>query len=164
MLDKLIVGARVIDGSADPKKISSVGIKDGKILVDPATKEAKEVIDATGKVLCPGFIDAHSHGDRMIATEDGTAGTKGTVLDAVREAGIRPDAVCACGPMPMLKGIAALAKANNVPLCEVSLEERMACGVGACLGCACKVKRNDEEYFLHVCKNGPVFNAEEVVW
>lgn len=71
MLDKLIVGARVIDGSADVKRISAVGIKDGKILVDPADKEAKEVIDATGKVLCPGFIDAHSHGDRPICTEDG---------------------------------------------------------------------------------------------
>ena len=48
--------------------------------------------------------------------------------------------------------------------CFVSLEQRMACGVGACLGCACRTKRNDEEYFAHVCKDGPVFRAEEVIW
>ncbi len=71
MLDKLIIGAKVIDGSAEPKEIKSVGVRDGKIVVDPKENTAKEVIDATGKVLCPGFIDPHSHGDRLIATEDG---------------------------------------------------------------------------------------------
>lgn len=71
MLDKLIVGARVIDGSGEPKKIETVGILNGKLVVDPKEREAREVIDAKGKVLCPGFIDAHSHGDRLIATEDG---------------------------------------------------------------------------------------------
>ncbi len=104
--------------------------------------------------------------ETILCTDDGTMGIHGFVtqpLEEILQAG-GVDAICACGPMPMLKGIAALAKTYNVPLCEVSLEERMACGVGACLGCACKTKRNDEEYFAHVCKNGPVFNAEEVVW
>ena len=64
----------------------------------------------------------------------------------------------------MLKNISALCKKKVVGLCEISLEERMACGIGACLGCACRTKRNDEEYFAHVCKDGPVFNAEEVIW
>ena len=73
------------------------------------------------------------------------------------------DAVYACGPMPMLKGIAAICKEKGI-FCQISLEERMACGIGACLGCACRTKRNDEEYFAHVCKDGPVFNAEEVLW
>ena len=104
--------------------------------------------------------------ETILCTDDGTMGVHGFVTQPLEEClkngGV--DAIFACGPMPMLKGIAALAAQYNVPLCEVSLEERMACGVGACLGCACKVKRNDEEYFLHVCKNGPVFNAEEVVW
>ncbi len=107
-----------------------------------------------------------SGAETILCTDDGTQGVHGFVTqpleDILKAGGV--DAVYACGPMPMLKGIAALAKQYAVPLCEVSLEERMACGVGACLGCACKVKRNDEEYFLHVCKNGPVFNAEEVVW
>lgn len=104
--------------------------------------------------------------ETILCTDDGTMGVHGFVTQplegCLKNGGV--DAIYACGPMPMLKGIAALAAQYNVPLCEVSLEERMACGVGACLGCACKVKRNDEEYFLHVCKNGPVFNAEEVVW
>ncbi len=104
--------------------------------------------------------------ETVLCTDDGTMGVHGFVTQPLEEilknGGV--DAIYACGPMPMLKGIAALAKQYNVPLCEVSLEERMACGVGACLGCACKTKKNDEEYFAHVCKNGPVFNAEEVVW
>ncbi len=104
--------------------------------------------------------------ETILCTDDGTMGVHGFVTQPLEEIlkNGGTDAIFACGPMPMLKGIAALAKQYNVPLCEVSLEERMACGVGACLGCACKIKRNDEEYFLHVCKNGPVFNAEEVVW
>ncbi len=104
--------------------------------------------------------------ETILCTDDGTAGIHGFVTQPfealLKHGGV--DAVYACGPMPMLKGIAALSRTYGVPMCEVSLEERMACGVGACLGCACKIKRNDEEYFLHVCKNGPVFNAEEVVW
>lgn len=63
----------------------------------------------------------------------------------------------------MLKNVAAIAQENGI-FCEISLEERMACGIGACLGCACKTVKNDEEYFAHVCKEGPVFNAEEVIW
>lgn len=69
--------------------------------------------------------------------------------------------VCACGPNGMLKGVVSLAKEFKVP-CEVSLEERMGCGVGACLVCACKSVKDGEEYYARVCKDGPVFKAEEV--
>lgn len=102
----------------------------------------------------------------ILCTDDGSMGVHGLVTQPLEEilTGSEIDAVYACGPMPMLKGAAKLTKEYGVKLCEISLEERMACGIGACLGCACKVKRNDEEYFAHVCKNGPVFNAEEVVW
>lgn len=72
MLDKKIVNGILIDGSGAPRRAGTVGVKDGKIILDPpADAPAKEVIDATGKIVCPGFIDAHSHGDRMIGTEDG---------------------------------------------------------------------------------------------
>jgi len=72
--------------------------------------------------------------------------------------------VCACGPMVMLRGVAEIARQAGVP-CQISLEERMACGVGACLGCAVLVNREDgTQGYKHVCKNGPVFNAEEVVF
>jgi len=101
----------------------------------------------------------------ILCTDDGTLGIHGFVTqpfsELVKESSI--DAVYACGPMPMLKGIAGICKENGI-FCEISLEERMACGIGACLGCACRTVRNDEEYFAHVCKDGPVFNAEEVLW
>ena len=103
--------------------------------------------------------------DTVLCTDDGSAGYHGFVTDPLAKelenGGI--GMVYACGPMPMLKRIAAMCAEKNVP-CEISLEERMACGIGACLGCACRTKRNDEEYFAHVCKDGPVFNAEEVLW
>ena len=69
-------------------------------------------------------------------------------------------AVLACGPKLMLKAVAAAAAEFKVP-CQVSMEERMGCGVGACLVCACKTK---DGHYKHACKDGPVFRAEEVDW
>ena len=72
--------------------------------------------------------------------------------------------IYACGPNVMLEGIAKIANEKNIE-CEVSLEERMACGVGACLGCACKTKSHDgTSSHAHVCKDGPVFNSKEVIF
>ena len=92
-------------------------------------------------------------------------GRNGFVTEPLKELLDRDsaDAVYACGPMPMLKNIAAIANERNV-YCEVSLEERMGCGIGACLVCACKTMKDGEEHFAHVCKNGPVFDAKEVIW
>lgn len=103
--------------------------------------------------------------ETMLCTDDGSAGIHGFVTQPLKELAEKGgiDAVYACGPMPMLKGVAAICKENGI-FCQISLEERMACGIGACLGCACRTVRNDEEYFAHVCKDGPVFNAEEVLW
>ena len=111
--------------------------------------------------------DFEQYGTQPICcTEDGSAGAvKGFVtapLEQLLSEGV--DAVYACGPMPMLKAVAALCMRTHT-FCEVSLEERMACGVGACLGCACQIKDADGEVqFRHVCKDGPVFKAEEVQW
>ena len=99
-----------------------------------------------------------------IATEDGSAGTRGNVLDAVRENGIQADALCACGPLPMLRAIKRYAAENTIPA-FLSLEERMACGVGVCLGCVAKTTRTDEHSKVHnarVCVEGPVFSADDV--
>ncbi len=103
--------------------------------------------------------------ETVLCTDDGSAGIHGFVTQPLKELAVEGgiDAVYACGPMPMLKGIAAICAENGI-YCEISLEERMACGIGACLGCACRTKRNDEEYFAHVCKDGPVFRAEEMIW
>ena len=99
----------------------------------------------------------------VLATDDGTAGQKGFVTDVLRERIGEVDEVCACGPTPMLRAIAQVCREFGKP-CQISLEERMACGIGACLVCAVKVRKDGEEIMQHVCKNGPVFNAEEVVF
>lgn len=102
---------------------------------------------------------------RLIETTDnGSYGIHGFVTAPLEEVIDEADMVCACGPVPMLRNIAKIAKSHNKK-CYVSLEQRMACGVGACLGCAVGIKREDGSMtYKHVCKDGPVFNAEEVVW
>lgn len=95
-----------------------------------------------------------------LTTDDGTAGIHGFVTDVLKEHLDEIDEVCACGPIPMLKAIAQVCQ-GKVP-CQISLEERMGCGIGACLVCACKTKIKGEEGYTHVCKDGPVYNAEEV--
>lgn len=98
-----------------------------------------------------------------ICTDDGTLGRHGFVDGQVREILEKDNnftAVLACGPKPMLKSIARVAAEFSVP-CQVSMEERMGCGVGACLVCATPMK---DGTMKHVCKDGPVFNAEEVDW
>ncbi len=98
-----------------------------------------------------------------LCTDDGSVGAKGFVHQQVEEI-LRKDnaftAVLACGPKPMLRGVAEVAARYGVP-CQVSMEERMACGVGACLGCATPMADGSMK---HVCKDGPVFDASEVDW
>lgn len=96
-----------------------------------------------------------------IATDDGSYGYHGLVTDLIREE--KPDIIYACGPAPMLRAVCAFAEEKGIP-CEISLEERMACGIGACLGCACRLKDEEgKEYMGHVCKDGPVFDYKKVV-
>ncbi len=99
----------------------------------------------------------------VLCTDDGSAGVHGFVTTALEEhlQSEKPDIIYACGPMVMLKAVAGIAEKYGVR-CEVSLEQRMACGVGACLGCAAKIERDGKEIFAHVCKDGPVFDAKEV--
>lgn len=96
-----------------------------------------------------------------ICSDDGSAGEHATVDVPLRRELERGgfDRVLACGPRPMLRAVAAVCTGLGVP-CQVSLEERMACGVGACLGCACMTARG----VMRVCRDGPVFDAGEVVW
>lgn len=104
------------------------------------------------------------YGQVYAATEDGSAGTRGNVIDAVQENGLTADLIFACGPTPMLKGIKEYAKTHGIKA-QLSLEERMACGIGACLACVCKSKERDHHTNVHnkrICKDGPVFYAEEI--
>lgn len=94
----------------------------------------------------------------VLCTDDGSAGIHGLVTSCLPQ---QCDAIFACGPTPMLKAVARAAAERNIP-CQLSLEERMACGIGACLGCAVRLKDEDGWKFGHVCKDGPVFDSQIV--
>lgn len=97
----------------------------------------------------------------IIYTEDGSLDKKGLASDGLKWAlkKERPNYVYACGPLAMLKAISHIAKSENIPL-EVCLESQMACGIGACLGCAIQGKSG----LLKVCQQGPVFRAQDIIW
>lgn len=108
--------------------------------------------------------DFESYGNVYISTEDGSVGTKGNVIDAIKENRIEGDIIFSCGPTPMLRGVKAYAMEHGIKA-QLSMEERMACGIGACLACVCKTK--DKDHHTHVnntriCKEGPVFDAEDI--
>lgn len=118
------------------------------------------------------FLDEEfeKYGDVVIATDDGSSGFHGNVVQAAESLGILKDkasgetCIFACGPGPMLKGVKAAGEKNGVPA-QISMEERMACGVGACLGCVVKTTEVDEHSQVknkRVCKDGPVFWANEI--
>ena len=103
-------------------------------------------------------------GDVVISTEDGSFGTKGNVIDAIKEQGVEGSIIYACGPTPMRRGIKAYAEEMGIEA-QISMEERMACGIGACLGCICKTKEKDAHSNVNnkrICKDGPVFLSTEV--
>lgn len=108
--------------------------------------------------------DLKRYGKLFIATEDGSVGSKGNVMNAIEENGLKGEIIFACGPMPMLRAIKKFAEDNEMEA-YISLEERMACGVGACLGCVCKTVHKDAHSQVHnarICTDGPVFDAKEV--
>ena len=142
----------------------------GGIGIPPMLELAKN-LDCE-KTIVVGYRDAQtflsdelsSYGDVVIATEDGSVGTKGNLLDAIRENQVTGDVIYACGPTPMLRALKTYAAEKHIE-CQISLEEKMACGIGACLACVCKSKEKDSHTNVHnkrICKDGPVFYAEEV--
>lgn len=99
------------------------------------------------------------YGDVYTTTEDGSHGEKGFVTQHSVLNAVKFDQIYTCGPKPMMMAVAKYAKANDIN-CEVSLENKMACGVGACLCCV----ENTQEGHLCVCKEGPVFNINKLLW
>ena len=92
----------------------------------------------------------------IIATADGSVGIKGFVTNAIAESGVDADYFYSCGPLPMLKALCQSLEIDG----EVSLEERMGCGFGICMGCSIQTTKGAKR----VCKEGPVFKKEEVIW
>ena len=94
--------------------------------------------------------------DVYVSTADGSVGTKGFVTDAIRENGVEFDFFYSCGPLPMLKALCDCTEVSG----ELSFEERMGCGFGACMGCSCKTLAGNKR----ICKDGPVMKREEIIW
>lgn len=141
----------------------------GGIGIPPMLELAKEL--SCEKQIVLGYRDElflneelARYGKVYISTEDGSVGTKGNVIDAIKENKLEADIIFACGPTPMLKGIKAYSLEHGIEA-QLSFEERMACGIGACLACVCKSKEVDSHTNVHnkrICKEGPVFYAKEV--
>ena len=171
------------------EKSETIALVGGGLGVPPMLGLAEEIrgrMDASGKLIAIlGFMEKPFLTERFgafcdevwIATDTGSAGFRGNVLDLIRERGISADYYLACGPKPMLRALTEYCGQKRVPL-QLSLEERMGCGYGACVGCVCKTrpveskpeKQEDPENdnggirLKKVCKDGPVFFGNEVVW
>lgn len=151
---------------AKGKRVMLMG---GGIGIPPMLETAKAIQGE--KIIVSGYRDElflteelNAAGQLYLATEDGSAGTKGNVLDAVKANRLEADLIFACGPTPMLRAIKAYALDKGIP-CWVSMEEKMACGIGACLACVCKSTEVDGHSQVHnkrICKDGPVFLSTEV--
>ena len=149
------------------KKVILIG---GGIGIPPMLELAKQL--SCEKQIVLGYRDItfledefEAYGKVFISTEDGSKGMKGNVIDAIKAQGLEADMIFACGPTPMLRGVQLYAKEHGIKA-QLSMEERMACGVGACLGCVCKTKEVDHHSNVNnkrICKDGPVFDADEVV-
>ena len=157
-------------GNGFPRKEKKAFLIGGGIGIPPMLQLAKEL--RCEKQIILGYRDDslflidefREEGKLYIATEDGSYGTEGNVLDAIRENGLDAEIIYACGPTPMLRAIKDYAIEYGIE-CWLSLEERMACGIGACLACVCKSKEKDSHTNVNnkrICKEGPVFRAEEV--
>jgi len=167
----------VLGNGYDIEELKKIAASNGVLLlgggigVPPMLELAKELNAAGVKVTSVmGYRDDKTflldefkkYSDTYVASEDGSVGTKGNVLDAVKENAIAFDCICSCGPLPMLRAIKEFS--GDKPA-FISLEERMACGVGACLGCVVKTKAVDHHSHVNnarICTDGPVFAASEV--
>ena len=157
-------------GNGFPVEGENVFLIGGGIGIPPMLELAKNL--NCEKQIILGYRDEalflrdefEAYGEVFVATEDGSVETKGNVLDVIREKGLTADVMYACGPTPMLRALKQYAKENHIR-CYLSLEEKMACGIGACLACVCQTKDIDAHSSVHnkrICKDGPVFLAEEV--
>ena len=153
-------------GTGFPVENKDVVLIGGGVGVPPLVETAKQYIRNGNKVTAVLGFNTDKDAilveklkdigaEVVVATMDGSLGTKGTVMDAIKENGIDVSFVLACGPLPMLKAVASTYTDGYI-----SLESRMACGMGACMGCVVKDEKGEAK---RVCKDGPVFEIGKVV-
>jgi len=160
----------------DNQKILLVagGIGIAPLLFLSKTVETGDIEFMTGFTSADEIIDPHKICDvktrLSLATDDGTKGHAGFVTELLEEylkqqdTGIGSVCVFTCGPLPMMKRVAALALESGIS-CQVSLEAFMACGLGACQGCAVRAFSSEgKTLYHHVCKDGPVFPVQAIDW
>lgn len=142
----------------------------GGVGTPPLVELAKELVGE--KIIYLGFRstpylveELKKYAEVFVATDDGSVGFKGTVTELMNNTNAHGNQIYACGPKPMLKAVKTWAVEHNIPA-QLSLEERMGCGFGACVGCVTKIKADNEEGYTYkkVCKDGPVFDAGEVLF
>ncbi|MBE6009503.1 MAG: dihydroorotate dehydrogenase electron transfer subunit [Lachnospiraceae bacterium] len=157
-------------GNGFPMEGQNVFLIGGGIGIPPMLELAKRFPGDVQIVL--GYADKNlflaeelgEYGPVYVSTDDGSRGTSGNVIDAMRANDLKADVIYACGPKPMLRSLKEYAMRHEMT-CWLSMEERMACGVGACLGCVCETTETDAHSNVknkRVCKDGPVFRAEEI--
>lgn len=161
------------NGYPELKKGETVTVVGGGIGIPPMLYLARKLYENGNEVnIVLGYRDAglflneafESYGKVYIATDDGSVGYHGNVVGLIEAEKLPVSTVCACGPMPMLKGLSAYTEANGGKA-YISLEERMACGIGACLGCITKTKETDDHSHVknkRICTEGPVFDSSEL--
>ena len=163
-------------GFAIPTEISKAKIVAGGIGVAPMVFLAQTLTESLSDLSSiEVFLGGRTKADLLclqdfsalglavhVTTDDGSSGDQCLVTDPLdmEVAKNRPDIICACGPMEMLTCIAGIAERHHV-CCQVSIETMMACGMGACLGCAVAA-REDSQRYLHACKDGPVFDTRQL--
>ncbi len=161
-------------GNGFPLKEGKAFLIGGGIGIPPMLELAKQLPgEKEDKQIILGYADTHlfllhdlrKQGCVYVSTDDGSVGVHGTVMDTIHQKGLTADVIYACGPTPMLRAVQQYANTLGIE-CYLSLEERMACGIGVCLACVCETTQEDAHSHVHnarICADGPVFNAKEVV-
>lgn len=155
--------------AAEGKRVFLMG---GGIGIPPMLLLAREIRNAASVDVIVGYRDKElflaedlaKYAPVHVATEDGSVGTKGNVMDVIEAEGLTADVIFACGPMPMLRAIKQFAARSGIEA-YILLEERMACGVGACLGCVVRTREVDHHSHVNnarICTDGPVYRAADV--
>ena len=172
--DKIDILGPLGNGTFEIKEYGTVALLGGGIGIFPLYETAKRLQGKAkintylgfrnkGLVTCEKEFEAIGLNKLVVTTDDGSYKEKGFAIDFMKQ-DIKEhmvDKIFACGPLPMLKAVREFANKENIP-CQISLEENMGCGIGACLGCAVKVISGKEERYGHVCKEGPVFDSKNV--